>query len=32
MDDLPETPRRSMEELEADEARYLAERAEKKDA
>ena len=32
MDDLPETPRRSMEELEADEARYLAARAEKKDS
>ena len=32
MDDLPETPRKSMEELEADEARYLAERAEKKDS
>lgn len=31
MDDVPETPRRSMEELEADEARYLAERAAKKD-
>ncbi len=32
IDDLPETPRKSMDELEADEARYLAERAEKKDA
>ena len=32
MDELPETPRRSMEELEAEEARYLAERAAKKDA
>jgi len=31
-DDLPETPRRSMDELKADEARYLAERAAKKDA
>ena len=31
-DDVPETPRRSMEELEADEARYLADRAAKKDA
>ena len=31
-DDIPETPRRSMEELEADEARYLADRAAKKDA
>jgi len=32
MDDQPETPRRSMDELEADEARYLAERAAKKDS
>jgi len=32
MDDLPETPRKSMDELEADEARYLAERAAKKDS
>lgn len=32
MDDLPETPRKSMEELEEDEARYLAERAGKKDS
>lgn len=32
MDDLPETPRKSMDELEADEARYLAERAGKKDS
>lgn len=31
-DDVPETPRRSMEELKADEARYLADRAAKKDA
>lgn len=31
-DDLPETPRRSMDELEADEARYLAARAGKKDS
>lgn len=31
-DDLPETPRKSMEELDADEARYLAERAQKKDS
>ncbi len=31
-DDLPETPRKSMEELEADEARYIADRAAKKDA
>lgn len=32
MDDLPETPRKSMDELEADEARYLSERAAKKAA
>ena len=31
MDDLPATPRKSLEELDADEARYLAERAAKKD-
>jgi len=30
MDNLPETPRRSMDELEADEARYLAEHSEKR--
>lgn len=32
MDDLPATPRKSLEELDADEARYLAERAAKKDS
>ena len=32
MDDLPTLPRKSSEELDADEARYLAERAAKKDA
>lgn len=32
LDDVPETPRKSMDELEADEARYLADRAAKKDA
>jgi len=31
-EDVPETPRKSMDELEADEARYLADRAAKKDA
>lgn len=32
MDELPATPRKSLEELDADEARYLAERAAKKDS
>ncbi len=32
IDDLPATPRKSLEELDADEARYLAERAAKKDS
>lgn len=32
LDDVPETPRKSMDELEAEEARYLADRAAKKDA